>query len=139
MLGEPTRRLLAGLVTVALAAIVVVGLVVGEPTERDRVQALGSRIRCPVCQGEAIAESPAETAVSMMEIVEEQVAAGASDGEIIDFFRDRYGEFVVLDPPFRGLTLVLWLLPVAAVGAGVVLIVGRMRPSADEQPEEAVR
>ena len=132
---ERMRRAAAGLVTSALAVIVLIGLVVGEPTERDRVQALGSRIRCPVCQGEAISESPSETAQSMMEIVEEQVAAGASDGEIIDYFKDRYGEFVVLDPPFRGLTLVLWLLPLGAVAAGIVLIVGRMRPAAEKVPQ----
>jgi cytochrome c-type biogenesis protein CcmH len=131
---DPVRRLLAGVVTIALAAIVLVGLVVGEPTERDRVAALGSRIRCPVCQGEAIADSPSETAQSMMEIVEEQVAAGASDGEIVAYFEARYGEFVVLDPPFRGLTLVLWLLPFGAVGAGVLLIIGRRRPAAPSEP-----
>lgn len=135
-MAEPIRRVLAGFVTLALAAIIVVGLVVGEPTERDRVAALGSRIRCPVCQGEAISESPSETARSMMEIVEEQVAAGVPDDEIIEYFRARFGDFIVLDPPFRGLTLVLWLLPLAAVAAGVLLIIGRRRQDAVTEPEE---
>ncbi len=135
-MGEPVRRLLAGFITVALAAVVLVGLIVGEPTERDRVAALGARIRCPVCQGEAIADSPSETAQSMMEIVAEQVAAGASDGEIVAYFRDRYGDWVVLDPPFRGLTLVLWLLPLGAGAAGLALIAGRRRPAAERVAEE---
>ena len=100
-MSEQIRRVVAGIVTVTLAAIVVFGLVAGEESESDRVGSLGSRIRCPVCQGEPISESPSETARTMMDIVGERVEAGDSDGEIIEYFRDRYGDWVVLDPPFR--------------------------------------
>ncbi len=124
---ERVRAWLAGVVTVALAVVVVFGLIEGEPSDTDRVAALGSRIRCPVCQGEPIADSPSETARAMMEIVAERVAAGESDGQIVEYFRARYGDWIVLDPPFRGATLVLWLLPLAALGAGVGLIAGRLR------------
>ena len=124
---EQARRWLAGIVTVALAAVVLFGFVDGEPSDPDRVAALGSRIRCPVCQGEPIADSPAETAEAMMRIVEERVAAGETDAQIVEYFRSRYGDWVVLDPPFRGATLFLWLLPLVALGAGVVLIAGRVR------------
>ena len=131
---ERMRRWVAGIVTVALAAVVVVGFVAGEPSEPDRVASLGSRIRCPVCQGEPIGESPSETARAMMEIVAERVAIGESDGQIIEFFRTRYGDWVVLDPPFSGATLLLWLLPLAGLAAGVVLVGGRMRRPSEGDP-----
>jgi cytochrome c-type biogenesis protein CcmH len=129
---ENVRRWLAGIVTVALTTIVVAGIVIGEDTETDRVAALGARIKCPVCQGEAIADSPAETARAMMDIVAEKVAAGESDDQIIRFFTDRYGDGILLDPPFEGKTLALWILPVVAALAGVALILGRRAPAREE-------
>ena len=129
-MSEQIRKVIAGLVTVALAAIVLVGIVIGDATPQDRVQALGSSIKCPVCQGEAIADSPSETATAMMEVVAEKVDEGLSDDQIFEFFRARYGDGILLDPPFGGRTLALWLLPVAAVGAGVFMILGRrQRPT----------
>lgn len=114
-------------VTLALAAVVVVGIVMGEPSEDDRVRSLGARIKCPVCQGEPIVDSPSETARAMMEIVAERVAAGQSDEQIIDYFTERYGDGILLDPPVGGRTLLLWILPFVALAAGVVLILGRRR------------
>jgi cytochrome c-type biogenesis protein CcmH len=133
--SETMRRVLAGVVTAALAVVVVVGIVMGEDTERDRIQALGERIKCPVCQGEAIADSPSETSTAMMDIVAERVAAGESDDQIIDYFVSRYGPGILLDPPFRGRTLAVWLLPVVALGAGIVMIMGRRRSPARAQEE----
>lgn len=137
---EGVRRWIAGVVTAALAAIVLFGLVDGEPSASDRVASLGNRIRCPVCQGEPISDSPSETATAMMRIVAERVAMGESDGQIIEYFRARYGDWIVLDPPFRGATLVLWLLPLLALAGGVVLIARRIRPGRarrEDVPEEA--
>ena len=122
---DGVRRMVAGLVTVGLAVIVVVGIIIGDSTPQDRVQALGSSIKCPVCQGEAIADSPSETATAMMDVVAEKVDEGLSDDQIFEYFRTRYGDGILLDPPFRGRTLLLWLLPVAAVAAGVFMILGR--------------
>lgn len=124
------RKAIAGVLTVALAAIVVVGIAIGDPTPQDRVQAIGSSIKCPVCQGEAISDSPSETARAMMEVVAEQVDQGKADDEIFEYFRARYGDGILLDPPFRGRTLVLWLLPVAAVAVGVFMILGRRQTGA---------
>ncbi len=134
-MSESVRRILAGIITVALAAVVVVGMVMGEDTERDRIQALGKRIKCPVCQGEPIGDSPAETSRAMMDIVAERVAAGESDGEIVDYFVSRYGDGILLDPPFEGRTLALWLLPGIALIAGILLIAGRRRASTPAESE----
>ncbi len=126
-MGEQTRRLIGWAVTAALAAVVIVGFVLGDPTPADRVQAIGRSIMCPVCQGEAIADSPSETAEAMMAIVEEKVAAGETDQQIISYFQARYGEGILLDPPFSGKTLLVWLLPLVAVGGGVWMILTRRR------------
>jgi cytochrome c-type biogenesis protein CcmH len=117
-------------VTLALAAVVAVGIATGEPSEDDRVRSLGARIKCPVCQGEPILDSPSETARAMMEIVAERVAAGESDQQIIDYFTGRYGDGILLDPPVAGRTLLLWVLPFVALAAGVVLILGRRKRNA---------
>jgi len=122
------RRALVGWVlTLGLAAVVLVGLVIGDQAPADRVAALGSSIKCPVCQGEAIGDSPSETARAMMEIVEEKVEAGETDSQIIDYFTARYGDGILLDPPFSGRTLLVRLLPVGAVAGGVWMILSRKR------------
>jgi cytochrome c-type biogenesis protein CcmH len=136
--GEQARKWVAGVITVALAVVVLVGLIIGEDSDQDRVRALGTRIKCPVCQGESIADSPSETATAMLDIVEERVAEGQSDGQIIDYFVSRYGDGILLDPPFAGRTLLLWLLPLFAVGGGVWMILGRRRSGDSEPAEEAL-
>jgi cytochrome c-type biogenesis protein CcmH len=123
----------AAVVTVGLAAVVVFGLVQGDPTPEDRARAIGARVKCPVCQGVAISDSPSETALAMMDIVEEKIAEGWSDQQILDFFRERYSDSIIIDPPFAGRTLLVWLLPALAVGAGLFMILGRRR--APTKPE----
>lgn len=110
-----------------LVGVIAVGLIAGDDTTEDRIQAIGARIKCPVCQGEAISSSPSGTAKAMLEVVAERVALGHSDQEIIDYFQERYGTGILLDPPFSGKTLLVWLLPFAAAGAGIWMISSRRR------------
>ena len=126
-MDSKARSLGGWAITAVLAAVVIVGLIMGDSAEEDRVNALGARIKCPVCQGEAIGDSPAETSRAMMQIVEEKVAAGETDAQIVDFFTARYGNGILLDPPFSGSTLLVWLLPVVAVIGGIVMILSRRR------------
>jgi cytochrome c-type biogenesis protein CcmH len=121
------RRWLSWSITAALAVFVALSLIRSAPPDEDRARAIGERIRCPVCQGESIAESPADTARAMMDLVRERIAQGRSDGEIIDELVGSYGGSVLLDPPLRGPTLWLWLLPLAAVTAGAWLLAARFR------------
>ncbi len=107
--------------------IIIVGAIMGDASPEDRARAIGSRIMCPVCQGSAISNSPSETATTMMDKVEELVVAGWSDDQVLDYFRDRYGENIILDPVFGGKTLLVWLLPGAAFGVGVWMIMRRRR------------
>jgi cytochrome c-type biogenesis protein CcmH len=94
------------------------------PTEQDPVAAkravgLAEQLRCLVCQNQSIAESNAELAVDLRRQINEQIAAGKSDGEIVDFMVQRYGEFVLYRPPFKATTVLLWLGPALLLLAGL--------------------
>ncbi len=127
VMSKRTKQIIAGVITLALAGIVIAGLIAGDPTPEDRVSSLGQRIKCPVCQGVTIGESPSETAQAMMAITREKVAEGLTDKQIISYFEDRYNTAILVDPPFSGKTLVVWLLPVVAIGVGIALIASRVR------------
>ena len=102
-------------------------------TPDQRAEKIGIRLRCPVCRGVPIAESPSTLAQEMMGIVREQLAQGRSDEEILKYFEERYGEWVLLEPKSVGLNWLLWLLPgLLLVGAGVVLLrMGREKTRRD--------
>lgn len=121
-MSETLRSRLYILAILVLGVLVTV-LVLTDPSGADRVERLGNSIRCPVCQGESIADSPSTMARDMMDLVSERVAQGWSDDEIIDELLTSYSGAVLLDPPASGSTLALWLAPIAAllVGAGVIV------------------
>jgi len=105
--------------------------VTGDELER-RSWALSMEVRCPVCQGQPIAESPAESARHMKRQVRAMVAAGYSDEQIFAYLENSYGEFIRLSPRPEGMNLLVWVLPLAAlvIGAGVVVwLVGRKQPA----------
>ena len=95
-----------------------------------RARALMKEIRCVVCQSESIDESNADIAADLRNIVREQIAAGRSDTEIEGYLTARYGDFVLLDPPFKARTLILWLGPFALTGLGALGIVMAVRKRA---------
>ena len=123
----------AGLL-VAMAAVLVL-LVATNDTEADRVESIGGRIKCPVCQGEPIANSPAQLARDMMDLVRQRVAEGQTDEAIVDELLASYSGAVLLDPPASGWTLVLWIAPILALGSGVAVIVWwKQHPTRDTGP-----
>lgn len=98
-----------------------------EAEKEARVMRLGKQLRCAVCQGVSIADSPASMARAQLDKVRELVAEGKSDQEIYDYFIERYGEWVLLEPTTGGLNAVLWLGPLALLGIGLVVIVLQAR------------
>jgi cytochrome c-type biogenesis protein CcmH len=84
-----------------------------DPVEQRRLVDLSAQLRCLVCQNQSIAESNAELAVDLRNQINEQIKAGKSDREIVDFMVTRYGDFVLYRPPFKMSTLVLWVGPLA--------------------------
>lgn len=139
-MSDRLRSALSGLVTVLLLVFVVVSLATSEPPEQDRAREIGSLVRCPVCNGESIAESPAPLAQAMMEVVREGIDDGLSNEQIIDGLLVSYTDSQRLDPEISRSTLALWLIPGAALVIGAVLIGGeiRKRPDRPQPPPSPV-
>jgi len=136
-MSERTRSLTFAGILVALATVLVV-LVATSPSDVDRVESIGQRIKCPVCQGESIADSPSTMARDMMDLITERVDAGFSDQAIIDELLESYSGALLLDPPTGGATLLLWLAPLGALAVGVVVILWwRRHPREEADGEEA--
>ncbi len=93
----------------------------------DTAYQIGKELRCPVCQGMPIAESPSDMAQAMMQRVREMVAEGKSKDEIRSYFVARYGEWVLLRPTSHGFNVLIWALPPVALvlGVGAMLFVVR--------------
>ncbi len=103
------------------------------PALEARALALHREIRCLVCQNQSIAESNAELARDLRTLVRERLEAGDGDDEVRAFLVQRYGEWVLLRPPFRLATALIWLAPVLLLiggGLGIVLWYRRRRQSA---------
>ncbi|NGM23178.1 cytochrome c-type biogenesis protein CcmH [Roseomonas stagni] len=95
-----------------------------DPAQEERARALGREIRCMVCQNQSIEDSEVALARDLRLIVRERIVAGDSDAQVRDFLHARYGDFVLLRPPFTWSTAALWLTPVVALmfGAGLILL-----------------
>ena len=124
------------------AALVLVLLLVSghclaqNPATENRIRGLEEKLRCLVCQNQTLADSNAELASDLRKQVRDLVAAGKSDAQIIDYLVQRYGDFVLYDPPFKATTLLLWLGPFALLAAaGLVLLATlRRRRRAPDEP-----
>ena len=84
-----------------------------DPVLEARVNKIAVRLRCLVCQNQSIAESQADLANDLRRQVREMLVAGKSEKDILDFMVERYGDFVLYDPPFQTTTLLLWGGPAA--------------------------
>ena len=117
-------------------------MVLAEPAQEARARALDAEIRCVQCENEPIAQSTAEIAVDMRRLVRERIAAGDSDAEIRDYFRQRYGDFVLFRPPVDSRTWLLWGAPVLLLGLGLAAMLGLRRrdhEAGELTPEEGDR
>jgi cytochrome c-type biogenesis protein CcmH len=89
-----------------------------DPALDTRVARLAAELRCLVCQNQTIAESNAELANDLKRLIREQLAAGKTDREVLDFMAARYGDFVLYRPPLKPSTALLWGAPALLVAAG---------------------
>jgi cytochrome c-type biogenesis protein CcmH len=93
----------------------------------DTVDAVAARLRCVVCQNLSVADSPSEMAHQMRAIVRERLASGETPEQVIAYFVERYGEWILLTPTARGFNLLVWVMPVVALGVGVLVVAVSLR------------
>jgi len=107
----------------------------------SRLQALAQTLRCVVCQNQTLADSQAEVAQDMKAAMLEQMRQGASDAQVREFLVQRYGDYVLYDPPFKASTALLWLGPLAflALAVGLLLNLRRQLSVQEAQADEAAQ
>jgi Uncharacterized protein involved in biosynthesis of c-type cytochromes len=106
-----------------------------DPVAQKRAMDLAAKLRCLVCQNQSIAESDAELAVDLRQQVREQIAEGKSDRDIITFMTDRYGDFVLYQPPVNRTTIFLWLGPLILLLLGGIGMIFLLRQHAGKNNE----
>jgi cytochrome c-type biogenesis protein CcmH len=113
-------------IALIVGAVVVVGLAAlfasggsGRASLADRSHEIAAGLRCPVCQNLSVADSPSGLAGEMRSEITTRLRDGERPEEIRAFFVDRYGEWILLEPPKRGLNLVPWAVPIVALIAGI--------------------
>jgi cytochrome c-type biogenesis protein CcmH len=92
------------------------------PVDDHAVREIGAELRCVVCQSLSVADSPSETAHQMREIIRERLAAGQTPDQVKAYFVEKYGLWILLSPPRQGFSLLLWMVPFAGLGSGLLLV-----------------
>ena len=90
----------------------------------ERTKEIAAHLRCPVCQGLSIEDSPSELSLQMKQVVRDQLRAGKSPEQIKAYFVSKYGEWILLEPKPAGMNLAVYLLPVLLlIGGGALIVV----------------
>ncbi len=92
------------------------------PKKELRARNISKNVRCLVCQNQSIDESSAPLAKDLRILIRKKIEHGNSDEEIYSFLTERYGDFILLNPPFKIATLLLWLLPFVFLAIGIFVI-----------------
>jgi cytochrome c-type biogenesis protein CcmH len=106
-------------ISVALLSPVVASDFKTEDPIESRLKIVAAELRCPVCQGETIYDSHSTVASEMRALIREQISEGKTNSQILDFFVERYGEFILMKPKKSGDTLLVWLFPLIAMLGGI--------------------
>ena len=130
------RRAVILLLFLALASAALAAQV-----SEEEVQKIAAQLRCVVCQNLSVADSPSEMARQMREIVRERLAAGESPEQVVAYFVEKYGEWILLSPRRQGFNLLVWIVPFAGLAVGLVVVAlvvlrwsRRSRPAPPAEP-----
>lgn len=93
-----------------------------KPTLDQQVHDIASQLKCLVCQGESVADSPAELSQQMRALIRQQLQEGKSQQQIIAYFQSRYGDRILYAPPRQGFMLLAWIVPFAILLLGAALL-----------------
>jgi cytochrome c-type biogenesis protein CcmH len=110
--------------------------ITNDPVLEAKVAEVSAVLRCPVCQGLSLNDSPSELSQQMRQLVREKLAAGESPEEIKAYFVSKYGEWVLLEPKPKGMNLVVYLAPFILLlgGGGLIVVMVRKWSSASRAP-----
>jgi cytochrome c-type biogenesis protein CcmH len=140
--GLPCRWLtMLGLMGVVMVCFAPLALGATASDLEAQVREIAWQLRCPVCQGLSVGDSPSELANEMRTLIREQLQQGKTSAEVLDYFAQRYGEWILLAPPKHGFNLVIWVLPfvLLPIGAAAVYVGARRwvrRSAASESPSQ---
>lgn len=95
-------------------------MLAGGPNINDEIKRLSSQLRCRECEGRSIWESDAPTSLEMRQQVRDALLAGMRGEQVLAAFEEQYGEWILMAPPARGFTALVWALPLVALGGGLV-------------------
>lgn len=115
------RALLALWLLLPVAALAIDTAALEDPVQQQRYEGLIHELRCLKCQGETVADTPAQFAVDIRRQVREMIGAGKSDAEVRQYLVDRYGEIILLRPRWNLANAWLWLAPAVLLLVGVVV------------------
>ncbi len=104
----------------------------------QRVHDVASQLKCLVCQGESVADSPATLSLQMRGVIRQQLQSGKSEQEVVQYFVSRYGDRILLSPPWQGLTLLTWLVPIALMVGGILLLFVVLRSWQSQSDKEPI-
>jgi len=99
------------------------------PNDEKRARYISKNIRCVVCQNQSIDDSTAQLAKDLRILIRKKISEGKSDKEIYLFLTNRYGEFILLNPLFRGNTMFLWIFPIILFLIGFLVILSHHKKS----------
>ena len=132
------RRLFAALLFLLAVSMPALAVepdeILSDPALEARARALSVGFRCLVCQNQSIDDSDAPLARDLRLLIRERLTAGSSDAEVKAYVVSRYGDFVLLKPPFDARTLLLWLSPFILLLAGLVFLATRRRAALADDP-----
>jgi cytochrome c-type biogenesis protein CcmH len=128
MKQKRTIFLLLGIVAIVAAFWSLLSLnAATHKTLDQQVYEVGSQLKCPVCQSESVADSPALIAQQMRGVIRQQLQSGRSEQQVLQYFIDTYGEQIAWSPPWQGFTLLAWLVPIALVLIGAAFLFFTLR------------
>ncbi|MAJ34530.1 MAG: hypothetical protein CBC12_01840 [Candidatus Puniceispirillum sp. TMED52] len=106
------------------------------PVDEARARALAAELRCLVCQNQTVDDSDADFAITIRSIIRDQISTGQSDQDILTYLRQRYGDYILFNPPLNHMTVMLWLAPIILLIGGVIVIVMTRQKALHKAPHK---
>ena len=104
------------------------------PKQELKARNISKNVRCLVCQNQSIDESAAPLAKDLRILIRKKVKEGHTENEIYKFLTDRYGDFILLKPPFKKTTFMLWFLPFVFLAIGIFILFWHHKKSKKKLP-----